>query len=314
MKFIILRYFYFIKKGASKVVLYKLLYQIAKKFSMKCAEKFLYKKHNAINDYLERIWKQINKPSCVNKISKDNHSKTIWVLWWQGEETMPKIVSICVERLKQMTPEWNVVFLSKYNINKYINIPDYILNKIGNAISYTHLSDVVRITLLATYGGFWIDSTIFLTRPIPSEIELMNFFTIRNKPRKMLCVSMSRWSGNFIYAAEDNVLIKKMYTLMLGYWKTNDYLIDYFLIDYIINYLYISDAECRFILDNVPISNPEMYGGLIGILLSKEKIDVNKVNELVSSTWVHKLSWKEDIEKDRLQQLTTISLNNIYSV
>jgi len=201
---------------------------------------------------------------------------------------------------------WKVILLTKDNIDQFISIPNYVLDKIGNSITYTHLSDIIRITLLATYGGFWVDATIFLTKQIPSEIKNKDFFTVRNFPRKMLCVSLSRWSGNFMFAAEGNLLIKKMYMLIMEYWKKNDFLIDYFLIDYIINYLYNTDDECRLLLDAVPISNPEMYGGLINILKNNEVNNKNKLNDIFSSTWVHKLSWKEKVPIERLQALVDI--------
>ena len=48
------------------------------------------------------------------------------------------------------------------NYSDYVELPDYVVEKHKNGtISRAHFSDVLRFSLLKTYGGMWIDSTAF---------------------------------------------------------------------------------------------------------------------------------------------------------
>ncbi len=63
------RCLFFVRKGAFGVLIYKLLYQFACMLSKeKFADEMLYRKHDAINSYMDFIWrtmgKQLPPPSC----------------------------------------------------------------------------------------------------------------------------------------------------------------------------------------------------------------------------------------------------------
>ena len=54
--------------------------------------------------------------------------------------------------------------LTKNNFKQYIELPDYIEKKFEKGkISMAHFSDLLRISLLAKWGGMWIDSTALCT-------------------------------------------------------------------------------------------------------------------------------------------------------
>lgn len=303
----VIKCLHFIKRGALRVLYYKFMYEIVHLIAPTKAYNYLILKHNAIIEYLNKIW--INNGDDIplpNQLLCNISDNTIWMFWWQGLDDIPELVSICIDSVRRMSSSWNVVLITKDNIDEYITLPENIKNKIGSTISYTHLSDIVRITLLAAYGGFWIDSTIFLTRRLDDK-QIKSFFTVRNTPRQMLCVSEGRWSGNFMFAEKGNVLLAKMYSLIYAYWSNNNYLIDYFLIDYLIEYFYRKDKRCKKIIDEVKLSNPYMYGGLLNILKSENDLIENQnIKDLFKSTYVHKLSWKENIPPCKLKWLELI--------
>jgi hypothetical protein len=46
-------------------------------------------------------------------------------------------------------------------------------------MSITALSDILRVTLLAQYGGFWIDSTVFISDHFPMEFIQRDYYAQR---------------------------------------------------------------------------------------------------------------------------------------
>lgn len=101
----------------------------------------------------------------------------IWVFWWTGEETAPEIVKACIKSIRRNANGHRVIFLSKDNLHDYVTLPDFIEKKHNDGnIGHAHYSDIVRISLLAEYGGVWIDSTV-LFRNLYLTICLVNVFT-----------------------------------------------------------------------------------------------------------------------------------------
>ncbi len=119
----------------------------------------------------------------------------IWVFWWQGESGMPELVKCCYQQLR--TNNNNVILITQDNINEYVHIPDYIFEKVrAGKISFTHLSDILRVSLLAEYGGLWVDSTCWVAGSIPTEVYDMALISPRTKGMPDFpSWSNSRWCG-----------------------------------------------------------------------------------------------------------------------
>ena len=82
-------------------------------------------------------------------------------------DAAPELVQACYARLVSPHPG-QVHLLHQDNLAEYVSIPDYIMQKVKKGqITYTHFSDIVRVNLLAEYGGIWIDSTCWCAQPIP---------------------------------------------------------------------------------------------------------------------------------------------------
>jgi len=76
-------------------------------------------------------------------------NKTIWMCWFQGEEdkSMPKLNRLCIQRWKELNPDWRVIVLNNETIKDYAaNYFGIIENrKRSNAAN----SDLLRILLLS---------------------------------------------------------------------------------------------------------------------------------------------------------------------
>lgn len=119
----------------------------AHKLKYENAKKYLYNNYSNIIEEYRRVF--INESK--KKITKN---APIFVFWWQGEKDMPKIVKACVDSIKRNCGSHPFNLITKDNYYKYVEIPEYILEKLNSKIiTLTHFSDILRMTLLYEYGG-----------------------------------------------------------------------------------------------------------------------------------------------------------------
>lgn len=121
---------------------------------------------------------------------------TVWTMWWQGEEQMPPIVKACIRSMhRHVSKNVKIVLLTKDNYSDYVKIPSYILDKVEKKlITLTHLSDIIRMALLAEHGGMWLDSTLYVTKDIPDDMVTRGFFST-SAAYQSVHVSKCMWSS-----------------------------------------------------------------------------------------------------------------------
>lgn len=232
--------------------------------------------------------KYINASNDGNNIKPDC---SIWIFWWTGFDDAPLIVKTCVTSVQEHSGAHKVVLLSKKNIFDYIELPDYIYKKFENGvISITHLSDIIRVTLLSKYGGIWVDATIYFTDGFDSNIYECKFYTNRRRNVNNDCVSQAKWSTYFLAGGENCLLFQYWRDFYFEYWKNADKLIDYLLMDYALDIGYRNIPEISKSIDAVPYNNES-----IKILYTLMNCAYNKMiyKCLIGNTYMHKLSWKD---------------------
>mgnify|MGYP002626093199 CR=1 FL=1 len=217
-------------------------------------------------------------------------------MWWQGEDNLPAIVRLCFASMRKHCGSHRLIIITKDNYQEYITIPEHILAKVqSGSITLTYLSDIIRVNLLAKYGGLWMDSTIFVAGEIPEEIFSMEYFTIKHDKDRDLnqtCISFDRWTG-YCFAARDrnNLLFSFLSDMCSEYWKNHDSLIDYLLIDYFIALPFKEFPEFHKAWQNIPVNNVNSWG-LLHHLVNNE-LDAEKYSYMTKTTQFFKLSWKE---------------------
>jgi hypothetical protein len=114
-----------------------------------------------------------------------NIPKIIWILWFQGIDSTPHVVTKCINSWRLHNSSWKIVFLDENNYTDYIDISN-IIGKNKNYITRTYLSDIVRINLLNNYGGVWVDSTCYCTQPLEKWVDryIENDFFMFHSPSK----------------------------------------------------------------------------------------------------------------------------------
>ena len=129
----------------------------------------------------------------------------IWILWLQGFENAPDIVKLCLSSIKTgLKNGETIILLDATNIWEYVDLPDYIIAKWEKGvIDNTKLSNCIRLRLLNTYGGMWIDATVLYTgNGIPdlikkSSLTLLQLGVDNYEPRAFGTWLMASKPNNF---------------------------------------------------------------------------------------------------------------------
>ncbi len=254
--------------------------------------------HKLVKKYLKKHYGDIaSAPIDENSINSMGGNFPIWVMWWQGVEGMPPLVKTCFETLKTNVSGHPINLISEDNYKQYIDIPTYIIEKVKKKnISFTHLSDIIRICLLEKHGGLWLDSTILLSCPLNFNTNTKLFSIKTTNKYGDLYISRCRWSCFMIGASAGNPVMKRTKTIMFKILKKNNTLINHFFIDVIWDLLYSSSPVIKQLFDSIQKTNGDIYS--LAKMYSTA-FDERAFSEVLHSVPYHKLS------NHRVEQLYT---------
>ena len=261
-------------------------------------------KYTSAIEYLKKYEYALDKPKKI--AISDKYPDKIWQCWFQGKENMPSVVKMCTDSVRKYYGE-KVVFLDKYNMFDYIELPDYIIEKYKRGIiPHANFSDMLRLSLLAKYGGVWIDATIYLSDRIPDKIFTADFFSFRSLSTSLLkdidsldeyimyCNNfnsvISFESPYFLSAKSGNDIVNGVLALFLEYWKKENSVKDYLMIDkfFILTILHNKILKEQF------LNMPEYYFENLLLLQHTlfEQFDMSLYDSIAKITPVHKLTHK----------------------
>lgn len=133
--------------------------------------------------------------------------KRIWILWHQGWDKAPDVCKTCLASWEYHNPDWEIVTLDSVTAKDWVNIDSKLPGLITNYISY---SDILRLFLLNTYGGVWVDATTFCNKPLDEWAPDGTFLFHRTGQL------IASW---FVKAEVGSYIIDKWYEAMLEYWQ-----------------------------------------------------------------------------------------------
>lgn len=250
-----------------------------------------------VNDFMEPIVEKYRNCKLENVSIVEKDKIPIWCCWWQGKEQMPDLVRLCNDRLYQLIPneEVELHLLTEKNYQNYVKLPDYIMKKFQDGkMSITALSDILRVTLLAEYGGFWIDSTVYIADHFPMEFVQKDFYTQRMydpiKWKREAC--KGRWCGFLIGGKAGNIIFQLLRDAFFAWWKIHDSVIDYVIFDYFLLAGYHNIPEIRKQIDAVPDNNPDVFE-MYKVL--NEPYSQAQYDMLIENTNLHKLTYKMEL-------------------
>lgn len=235
----------------------------------------LYKKYSNIIENSNYVW------------DRKNESNYIWICWLQGYDNAPDLVKACINSIRNEFKEKEIVIITNDNLDEYIDFPKSIKEKFQKGIiSFTHLSDLIRIALLSKYGGLWVDSTVLCTSSDIKEILSRNdFFIFKMMELNRNCKQNIVASSWFIYSKyPENPILNLTKDLLYKYWEDYDYLIIYFLF-----HLFFTMACDKY---NELFENVELYNSHSPHVLMFEldkKYDEKRFEEIKKMSSIHKL-------------------------
>ena len=174
----------------------------------------------------------------------------IFSIWLQGEDKAPSIVKACWRSIRENCTQ-PLVVLDAESIFDWISLPDYVVRKWKEGkMRHAHFTDICRLALLERYGGLWLDSTDFVSAPIPEWILDEDFFVFGSGDTLRGCYSFIQ--NCFIRARRGSYLLSAWLEAVLRYWQREDSTIDYFVHQLIFEKLIMCDSKARELYDRMP--------------------------------------------------------------
>jgi hypothetical protein len=223
--------------------------------------------------------------------------KKIFILWFQGFDNAPIIVKKCLESWIYYNPDWNIIKLDYTNLDEYLDIKELK----NYEMSLWHFSDIIRFMLLEKYGGLWVDATTFCNLSLTKWLEPFiksGFFAFSRPSNEYL---FSSW---FVYSEKDNYLSKKIAETIITYFKINKKTDIYLILHNLINELYNTNDEFKFLCNEVPFFSSGISQKGFGPLFLQAIGLYNRVTPeikcLINDKYVplFKLTYKYDYENN----------------
>lgn len=252
-----------------------------------------------VDHFMESIVDKYHRWKPEEKQTSKIEKVPIWCCWWQGVEQMPELVRMCNDRLRQLIPteEAELHMITQDNYRDYVDIPSHIIKKFESGkMTITALSDVLRVALLAQYGGFWIDSTVFISDHFPVEFIQNDFYAQRmfNPVKWKHEACKGRWCGFLMGGKAGNIIFLLLRDAFFTWWETHDSVIDYVILDYFLLAGYKQLPAIREQIDGVPNNNPDVFE-MYKVL--NEPYTPELYAQLTSRTNLHKLTYKMELKR-----------------
>ena len=177
-------------------------------------------------DYMRKNWLQAAADVPVTPVIQNDSKERIFTLWLQGEEQAPDIVKSCFASIRKHCTQ-PLVILDGKTVFDWITLPETIVEKYrAGKIKPAHFADICRVELLHTYGGYWLDSTCYVSAPIPAWITEHDFFVFMAGEK--VHGNYSYIQNCFIRARKGSYLLEAWRAMILDYWLHEDRRVDYF--------------------------------------------------------------------------------------
>jgi len=101
------------------------------------------------------------------------NQKVIWTYW--SDSTLPPFIETCIGTWHRHNPDYTINIVNRKNLHQFVKLD---ITNLRHNDSITRESDFVRLELMATHGGYWIDASTICTRPlqeIPAQCEFMGY-------------------------------------------------------------------------------------------------------------------------------------------
>lgn len=147
----------------------------------------------------------------------NNIPRIIWLYWDQGRQNAPSIIKSCINSWEKFNPNWDINILDGETIYNHVDI-DKIIGSNKNYLTMPAKSDIIRINLLAKYGGVWVDSSCLCLQSLDNwlhELVGSGFFAFSHFKKDRL---ISSW---FLASLKNGSLTQIYCDAVNAYWRNN---------------------------------------------------------------------------------------------
>lgn len=278
-----------------KYACYRVIDEFGGRLGFQTISNIAYKKREKfILDYLEtELQPVIAKYRNNDTLGQKTEKAPIWICWWLGIDIAPALVKQCVKSIIKSAGEHPVHLITKNSYEKYLSIPEYMLQKVQKKqMGFAHLADYIRVSLLEQYGGLWMDATLFCTDTIPEEYFDIPFFTLKSAWRESRYLSHFQWVTFCLGGWKGSVWYSFMREAFEAYWSKEEYAIDYLFFDALIFLARKNIPAIARLIESVPENTPhrdDLQAAMNQALPASEFWNVIQEN-----TTIYKLSWREE--------------------
>jgi len=108
--------------------------------------------------------------------------------YWNDANRIPNTVVKCIDSWKKWNPDYTIHIITNDNIQSYI---PFDLSLLRHADTPQRTSDFIRLYLLSTHGGIWMDATVYLSKSLDwvhgyqtsTECEFVGYILDEDSPR-----------------------------------------------------------------------------------------------------------------------------------
>jgi len=189
--------------------------------------------------------------------------KNIFILWLQGWEHAPWLCKEVAESWRFNNPGWNIHLISQSNLIDYVPVSytPYLYDK-NKTITSQARSDIIRLSVLARWGGVWADATMLCMQPLDHWIQDAvapgGLWMYHGHGAQMAKEEgPASW---FILSIKGGDMITKWKAACDHYWTLYDSTNHYFFMDGLFRELYLMDADFAALWQRVPYLYCELDG------------------------------------------------------
>jgi capsular polysaccharide synthesis protein len=218
----------------------------------------------------------------------------VYVFWAQSIDKAPEVVQLCHEQLLRVQARGEVVALDLGSARALVEIPPYVLHKTADDLAM--LSDVLRLELLARYGGVWADATcLALDDVIARTRDRMpaGFFAFARRDRPIASWFLASEPGGYV--------VSMWRAAMHVYWRRFDHKIHYFVVHHLFEALCRHDAEFRRQWRETPRVDADAAHAFQ--LAMREPYEEARYRDLLGQSFIHKLTYRFDAHDARAETM-----------
>ena len=218
-----------------------------------CRKQAILREHRKTSKVCNVLLRRLNNGSIIHYpfISKKRLESTHIILqyWAQGYEQIPEVVRICLNSVERYKGDYEVIRLTDANLKEYVDFPDSFFRK-REKFGMAFFSDLLRMVLLSSYGGVWLDATVLLTGTLPDKLSKEHFFMFQrdeaenNKKywEETYAYYWGWYSGfkvrilnSIIFATPHCTLISDMANMLYTFWLEEEDKLSYFFFQILFN-------------------------------------------------------------------------------